>query len=475
MLRENESLNRRQVLQQLAGGTTAAAAGLLWLPSLDAADTARNAALAAGLPLDLSKGQLTGLQFDDRNRLRLKHTDEGYTGEGQLETSVTDTGAAAPGQLLVDWLAQWTVPQKWTKHEANPVYGPKQSGSWDNWTNGVSVIPTDGGRRYRMYYCGRRGSGIGFAEASADEPTVWKEHPTSPVLKPRTDNWEGNLLNQPRVVKVTESHWRMYYTGWGFKGLGTSWAMGLAESHDGGPTWQRVQDEPILDRGDRDSPDGAGACVPMVVRVGDRWRMWYTAGQYSQRGNLNIHLCLAESDDGVTWTKHEGNPVFGDSFTEKEKRNVTSRCYVRLEDGVYQMWYSWAKPRYRIHYAESLDGIHWERGPVAPVLAPSAKPSWDDQIVEYPEIQRYNGTWRMWFCGNGYGSVGYAEGTSETSLDLRLRSGSTPQPDDSWSSWTTVNRGTPLKAARYVQLQATMKSSSPLQSPALNSITLRST
>ncbi|MCA9113437.1 MAG: hypothetical protein KDA79_00005, partial [Planctomycetaceae bacterium] len=404
--------------------------------------------------------------------LRLAKTDAGYTRQGTFESAVTDLGETPPKKVSLDWLAQWTVPQTWTKHADNPVYGPKQSGSWDNWTNGVSVIPTDEGRRYRMYYCGRQGAGIGFAEADASQPTVWKEHPSSPVLTPRTDNWEGNLLNQPRVVKVTETHWRMYYTGWGFEGLGTRWAMGLAESHDAGITWQRVQDEPILDRGDRDSPDGAGACVPMVLRVGDQWKMWYTAGQYSQRGNLNIHLCLAESEDGIHWTKYKGNPVFGDQFAESEKRNVTSRCYVRLEHGVYQMWYSWAKPRYRIYYAESLDGIHWERGPVAPVLSPSAKPSWDDQIVEYPEIQRYKDTWRMWFCGNGYGTVGFAEGQPETDLRLSHRNGPTAVPDSRWSEWTAASRNQPAPTGRYLQVRASFRSANPLLSPALNSVTI---
>ena len=88
-------------------------------------------------------------------------------------------------------------------------------------TNGVSIVPTADGKTYRMYYAGKEGEGIGFAEASIDDPLTWREHPASPVLIPRTDNWEGNRINQPRVVAVTDSHWRMYYTGWGFVGPGS--------------------------------------------------------------------------------------------------------------------------------------------------------------------------------------------------------------------------------------------------------------
>ncbi len=121
-----------------------------------------------------------------------------------------------------------------------------------------------------------------------DAPLHWHEHSASPVLTPREDNWEGNMINQPRVVKVTNEHWRMYYTGWGFAGPGTPWALGLAESFDGGTSWQRCRHDPILPRGDASSPDGAGACVPMVLRVAERWMMWYTAGQLHPAGHQHI-------------------------------------------------------------------------------------------------------------------------------------------------------------------------------------------
>jgi len=86
------------------------------------------------------------------------------------------------------------------------------------------------------------------------------------------------------------------------------------------------------------------------------------------------------------------------------------------------------QPDYRIRYAESLDGIAWERAPIDLVLGPSPAPAWDDMMVEYPEIQIVDGTYRMWFCGNGYGSVGYAQGIPETGVDVSVRSGATQSP-----------------------------------------------
>jgi len=421
------------------------------------------------------------LTRDDCGRWRLSRDAAGYLGKGELLTTPHDLGAA-DRTISLDWIEQWTAPLRYEKFAANPVYGPKQSGPWDTWTNGVSIVPTADGKSYRMYYAGREGAGIGFAEAEVANPTVWKEHPASPVLRPRKDNWEGNQINQPRVVKVTDTHWRMYYTGWGFPGPGkpkapgSSWAMNIAESFDGGTTWKRLRDDPIMERGAPDSPDGGAACVPMVIKVGDKWMMWYTAARAAPVGKMNVHLCLATSQDGVHWDKYEKNPVLSDQRPDVAV-TFASRCYVRHDNGVFRMWYSYSrgKPSYRIRYAESLDGINWERAPIAPVLDASPTPAWDDQRVEYPEVQVVDGVFRLWFCGNEFGSAGYATGINETGVSLSLRSGDTRIPDATWSEWIDVQRGEKLKVKRFVQVQGKLWSKNSAISPALNSVLVNGT
>jgi len=420
---------------------------------------------------DLAAGQHHGVGLDSRGRLRLHRGANGYPAQGEFVSLPRDMGWPAR-PICPYWIEQWTAPLSWRKHDANPVYGPRQSGPWDSWTNGVSIVPTADGKSYRMFYAGKTGEGIGFAEAAVENPVSWREHPASPVLRPRQDNWEGGLINQPRVVVVSPSHWRMYYTGWGFEGPGSTWALGLAESFDGGVTWKRVGEQPILERGDSLSPDGGGACVPMVLRVRDEWMMWYTAGQVNPAGHQNIHLCLATSKDGMEWLKYPGNPVLSDDFTDGAERSVTSRCYVQFDHGAFRIWYSFAKPDYRIMYAESVDGIEWERSPLAPVLGPSPAPAWDDAMVEYPEIQVFDGTYRMWFCGNGYGSVGLAEGVPESGVRIALRSGDTPEPDSGWSGWAGLSREQEIEAGRFVQIRAELWSDNPVLSPALNQVGL---
>jgi hypothetical protein len=56
---------------------------------------------------------------------------------------------------------------------------------------------------------------------------------------------------------------------------------------------------PIVTRGDEAAPDSIRAQQPAVVRVGERWQMWYSAHDESR-----VHrVAYAESDDGIHWRK----------------------------------------------------------------------------------------------------------------------------------------------------------------------------
>jgi hypothetical protein len=433
---------------------------------------------AGSVALPLGNGTHAGTELDDQGRLTLAGSgtqgpigrhDTRQTLSGQWTSAVLDRQAhGLAGAARANWLAQWLAPVHYTKHPGNPLFGPEQTAGKFGWVNGVAVIPIDGGKRYRMFFAGRKGEGIGMAEADASAPTVWRQHPGNPVLRPVADNWEGDAINQPRICKVTETHWRMYYTGWGLKGVqGSPWAMGLAETHDQGLTWTRVSPDPIMEREPSPSYDDGGVFVPHLVRFGDDWLSYYTAYQLTGPGQQSIHLCLARSSDGVKWSKFPGNPVFGDDFSDGAKRSVTSRCFVRLVDGVFQLWYTFGKPGYRIYYAESTDGIRFERyqpSAEAPTMldAPnwiiplSPKPHWDDDITCYPEVQVVGDEYRMWYCGNGFGTVGYASAKVGAKLAVSVRAGTSETPGATWSDWAALEAGAALPAGRFVQLRVAL-------------------
>lgn len=425
------------------------------------------AAMVAPAAVDLGRGTPRNTELitakDGTTQVRLRKEAAGHVTEGEWLSSPSPLHAGAK----LRWVPRWVTPQRYEKHRANPIYGPKQTGEWDNWTNGVGILRTADRKRYRMYYCDQK-NGIGFAEAYIDQPTSWKEHPSSPVLRPKGEpHWEGTRINQPRVTKVTEKHWRMYYTGWG-QGL---WRMGVAESFDEGITWKRFGDDPIMPLGPAGSWDTEAACVPMVIRVNGLWRMWYTA---SSNRKENIGIAYATSKDGLQWEKHNGYvlPVIKSS---KWETGVVSRPFVMYADGVYKIWYSMRGPAYRIGYAESPDGIRWERSPANPVLDVSPE-GWDSQMVEYPEIDIHNGVYRMWFCGNGFGTVGYSEGVPETKLEISVRTGDSTAPGQGWGAWSAPLQrctGEPITSkGKFVQVRARLTTSNRLLSPGLAGVEL---
>jgi predicted GH43/DUF377 family glycosyl hydrolase len=423
---------------------------------------------ASGQQLQLDAGSRIGLELvktpDGSRQLRLLMN---CSGDCRLAGEFISAVVPMPAATRIRWVPQWVTPQRYQKWPKNPIYGPQQSGEWDNWTNGVGIVRSADGTKYHMYYADQK-NGIGFATASIAEPTVWREHPASPVIRPKPEpHWEGGRLNQPRMAKVTDTHWRMYYTGWGQD----LWRMGLAESFDGGITWRRYSDDPLIPLGAPGSRDSAAVCVPMVLRHGGKWHMWYTGSRKREEG---IHTFYATSPDGLRWDKYEGNPVLPTIPNSTWETSVVSRPYVRVEHGIFKMWYSMRGKTYRIGYDESGDGIHWERSPQNPILQVSPS-GWDSDMVEYPEIDVVDGVYRMWYCGNGFGTVGYSEGVPETSLEVQTRSGPSPEPGGGWSEWS-ANYSAPdgqsclSPANRYIQARVLFRTSKPNLSPSLRSL-----
>jgi hypothetical protein len=69
------------------------------------------------------------------------------------------------------------------------------------------------------------------------------------------------------------------------------------------------------------------------------------------------------------------------------------------------MWYSCRGDAYRIGYAESSDGLRWERLDASAGIGVSAR-GWDAASIEYPAVIRTAGREWMFYNGNGYGRTG---------------------------------------------------------------------
>jgi hypothetical protein len=93
----------------------------------------------------------------------------------------------------------------------------------------------------------------------------------------------------------------LYYVGWTLHGaVPFSTYIGLAVSDDGGRTFERVSDGPIIGRS---RSDPFLASTPWVLIEDGRWRMWYTSGvrwEPTDAGpRLYYRITYAESADGI--------------------------------------------------------------------------------------------------------------------------------------------------------------------------------
>jgi hypothetical protein len=195
----------------------------------------------------------------------------------------------------------------------------------------------------------------------------------------------------------------LYYIGWTLGATVPFFnSIGLAISQDEGKTFTKWSKGPIMSRDEKEPYFVASLCVRIEGGV---WRMWYLscvkwvmeAGKPKHYYNIKY----AESKDGIKWTK---TGIVCIDFRSKDEYAISRPCVI-FENGAYKMWYSYRGKSYRIGYAESPDGIHWERKD-EDVGIDVSKSGWDSEMIEYPFVFDHDGKRYMLYNGNGYGKTG---------------------------------------------------------------------
>lgn len=202
-----------------------------------------------------------------------------------------------------------------------------------------------------------------------------------------------------------------YYTGWN---LGVTvpfyLAVGCAVSKDGGDTFEKFSQAPVLGRS---SVDPFLTASPSVLVEDGLWRMWYVSGT-EWRVEMNVphhryHIKYAESDDGIAW-RPTGRVCI--DYRDENETSIARPCV--LKDGdAYRMWYCSRGASYRIGYAESADGLEWTRKDEDVHLRQSAN-GWDSEMQAYPFVFDHGGERHMLYNGNGFGATGIGHAVLES-------------------------------------------------------------
>ena len=194
-----------------------------------------------------------------------------------------------------------------------------------------------------------------------------------------------------------------YFTGWS-RGVSVPFYFyaGLAIRITSDDVPLKVSAAPILERNAVDPFLTASPCVLVEQNL---WRMWYvSAARWEMIDNHPRHyynIRYAESSDGIHWNR-TGRVCI--DFASVDEYAFARPCV--LKDGnVYKMWYSWRGESYRIGYAESHDGLSWLRKDGEAGIDVSAS-GWDSEMIEYPFVFDHNGKRYMFYNGNAYGKTG---------------------------------------------------------------------
>lgn len=267
----------------------------------------------------------------------------------------------------------------------------------------------DGG--LQLHYSARDAQGrshIGRAALLAGDGRLTAgDHDPEPVLAPgRLGAFDDSGVTSSCIVR-DGSRVLLYYTGWS---LGVTvpfyLAAGLAVSEDGGASFERASQAPLLDRS---SADPYLTASPFVLRDGGTWRMWYVSavGWELEDGapQHRYHLRYAESDDALSW-RREGRVVV--DFAGPREYALGRPCVLK-EHGRYRMWFCARGSSYRLAYAESDDGLCWTRA-TGDVGLPGGSSDWDSQMAAYPYVFDHDGARHLLYNGDGYGrsGIGYA-------------------------------------------------------------------
>ena len=305
------------------------------------------------------------------------------------------------------------MPQHWKKHDV--IFRPEGERSWlrshaqlptPDWTSGGAL---------RIYFGTRdelnRTSTV-FLEVDPRHPGKITRLHNTPVLPLGQLGCFDDAGVMPSCVVSDGDQKFLYYAGWNTSTtVSYRLAIGLAVSRDGGQTFQRVFDGPILDRTSRE-PHLCGA--PCVLRDGPLWRMWYPSGTewltVNGRPEPRYLIRYAESNDGMEW-RRPGTIAIDYARSDE----AIARPWVVKDAGRYRMWFSSRSitgyrqdPRqgYRLGYAESSDGISWTRQDELASLRVSES-GWDSEMIAYPAIFDVENRRYMLYNGNGFGASGF--------------------------------------------------------------------
>ncbi|MEY4593866.1 MAG: hypothetical protein RIQ47_276 [Bacteroidota bacterium] len=298
-------------------------------------------------------------------------------------------------------------------HKMGIVFSPS---GVNMWAHSHAMIPTPiqvspDVIRVFVTFCDIEGIGRpGYVDVSTHDPMLVLQVSEHPLLElGRPGSFDENGILTCSVIPMGGQRVFMYYAGFE---LGTKiryrLLTGLAISEDGGKTFHRHAQVPVLERSDQELYFRGG---PWAMVDKGIVRLWYVGGSkwIELKGKTMpvYDLRYVESSDGITFA---GQGQVQITITENDEHGFGRPAVIRKPDGRYRLFYSVRRrsfASYRLGYAESSDGIHWERMDAHLNLDVSPG-EFDSEAIMYAAPIQIGKDLYVFYNGNEFGRHGFA-------------------------------------------------------------------
>lgn len=286
------------------------------------------------------------------------------------------------------------------------IYCPSGQKEWMYSHAAVPIAEHIEGDVFKIYFSSRNKdnqSFTGYLLIDITRPQEILELSDSPVIGPGALGEFDDSGAMATWLAHHDGRRLLYYIGWNL-GVTVPFrnSIGLSISEDG-VEFKRYAPGPVVDRSMTEPHFVASCCVLPGL---DKWRMWYLSCTdwriRNGKPEHRYHIKYAESIDGVSWIR-EG--VVAIDYSDDSEYAISRPSVIR-DGGCWKMWFSHRGSAYRIGYAESLDGIHWQRLD-ADCQIDVSESGWDSEMIEYPFVFDHDGSRYMLYNGNGYGKTGF--------------------------------------------------------------------
>lgn len=198
------------------------------------------------------------------------------------------------------------------------------------------------------------------------------------------------------------------------KSVSIEGAIGFVESEDGGTTFKKYGNGPVLAAS---LHEPFLIADPFVMVVGDVFYMWYIYGKVWKvftdegKGERVYKIAQARSSDGLAWER-DGIQIIKNVLNEDECQALPTVIKVGER---YHMYFCYRQANnfrevresaYRIGYASSLNLKDWERDDSLGGIDVSTE-GWDSEMVCYPHIFHCDNAVYMLYNGNVFGRFGF--------------------------------------------------------------------